>query len=110
MPSEAQFPCLVDRATEPPGKCAITGDGDGPFIDTGLYADDPHGLQDAEHPELRYRVYLSVPYVKHNIARDLLGMVDPEDAPESDELAEARTRAEAAELALGLVQREKVVA
>jgi hypothetical protein len=70
----------------------------------------PHGLQDHEHPELRYRVYLSVPYVKFNIARDLLGMVDPEDAPESDELAQARERAEAAELALGLLDEAKKVA
>lgn len=108
MTSEAQFPCLVDHAVEPPGKCAITGDGDGPFIDTGLYADEERGLRlRANDLSVRYRIYLSVPYVKYNIARDLLGMVDPEDAPESDELAAAREEAAAAKLALGLLDEAK---
>ena len=102
MPSEAVFPCVVQRAERHPAKCLITGDIDGPFIDTGI------DIPDRQNASMRLRIYLNLSYVKHNIARDLLGLIDPEDAPESDQLAEYRERAEAAELALGLVQKAKV--
>lgn len=58
---------IVENAVKPPGKCIVTGDIDGPFIDTGCYAGeiDPY-------------VYLHVPYVEQ-AARELLGMVSKEE-------------------------------
>lgn len=54
---------VVDKALNAPGKCLVTGDFDGPFIDTGCWAsvDDPY-------------VYLHVPLVEY-YGRELLGMV-----------------------------------
>jgi hypothetical protein len=54
---------LVDAATKPPGKCLLTGDMDGPFIDTERWANhvDPY-------------IYIHAPTVEE-MARDLLGMV-----------------------------------
>ena len=54
---------IVEKATMPPAKCALTGDIDGPFIDTGTYCAniDPY-------------IYLHVPIVEQ-MARELLGMV-----------------------------------
>lgn len=60
-------PKLVDQATNSPGKCLVSRDTEGPFIDTGCYA--MH-----HNPYL----YLSVRWVKE-IARDLLGMVPAEE-------------------------------
>ena len=101
MASDAVYPRIVDRAELPPGKCAVTGDIDGPFIDTGTDMVDPANIN------MKYRIYIHLPYLKFNIARDLCGLVDPEEAPESDVLEAYRERAEAAELALGLVQKAK---
>lgn len=58
---------IVDKALMAPGKCAVTGDMDGPFIDTGSWArhHDPY-------------IYLHVPLVEY-YARELLGMVPKED-------------------------------
>lgn len=58
---------IVEKAELPPAKCAITGDIDGPFVDTESWL-----------PEVDPRIYLHVPVVKQ-IARDLLGMVPEED-------------------------------
>lgn len=54
---------IVDKALIAPAKCAVTGDMDGPFIDTGSWVrhHDPY-------------VYLHVPLVEY-YARELLGMV-----------------------------------
>lgn len=58
---------IVENAAKPPGKCIVTGDIDGPFIDTGTYAGeiDPY-------------IYLHAPYVEQ-LARELLGMVPASD-------------------------------
>ncbi len=66
---------IVDRAEMPPAQCAITGDIDGPFIDTGSWA--VHDIPTPDGWQLP-RVYLHVPVVKQ-MARDLLGMVPEED-------------------------------
>lgn len=58
---------IVTRAEQPPAKCAITGDIDGPFIDTGCWL-----------PEADPYIYLHVPVVEQ-MARDLLGMVPEEE-------------------------------
>ena len=83
---EAAYPILIERATEPPGNCIITGDIDGPFIDTGRDIIDPSNY------ELKYRVYIHAPYVEFNLARDLLGMVSKDDVKaledERDDLQE----------------------
>jgi hypothetical protein len=54
---------IVEKAEMHPAKCCVTGDIDGPFIDTGSWCDsvDP-------------RIYLHAPLVEQ-YARDLLGMV-----------------------------------
>ena len=54
---------IVDRATNPPAKCAVTGDIDGPFIDTGSWCQnvDPY-------------IYLHVPWVEE-VAWKLLDMI-----------------------------------
>lgn len=62
---------IVEKATMPPAKCAVTGDIDGPFIDTGGYC-----------PNVDPYIYLHVPVVEQ-MARELLGMVP---AAEVDEL------------------------
>lgn len=61
---------LVDKALNAPGKCLVTGDFDGPFIDTGCWAsvDDPY-------------VYLHVPLIEY-YGRELLGMVSQEKVEE----------------------------
>ena len=58
---------IVTRAEHHPAKCAVTGDIDGPFIDTEAWL-----------PEADPRIYLHVPLVEQ-MARDLLGMVPEED-------------------------------
>ena len=100
MASDAVFPCVVQRAERHPAKCYITGDIDGPFFDTGVDIEDPGNFS------MRLRIYLNVSYVR-TLARDHLGLYDLDEIPESDQLAEYRERAEAAELALGLVNKEK---
>lgn len=63
-------PKIVEKANMPPAKCAVTGDIDGPFIDTGAWCAnvDPY-------------IYLHVPYVEQ-LARDLLGMVPKSEIEE----------------------------
>lgn len=58
---------LVDQASKPPGKCLVSLDTEGPFVDTGMYA--MH-----HNPYL----YLSVRWVKE-VAQNLLGMVPAEE-------------------------------
>jgi hypothetical protein len=77
----AEYPCIVDKATVPPGRCAVTGDIDGPFIDTGKDIVDPG------NPNLIFRIYLHVPYVEQ-MAR-LSGMVQGEDQIELEEQLES---------------------
>lgn len=54
---------IVEKAEMHPAKCCVTGDIDGPFIDTGSWSDS-----------IEPRIYLHVPLVEQ-YARDLLGMV-----------------------------------
>ena len=58
---------IVEKAEQPPAKCAVTGDIDGPFIDTGAWL-----------PQVDPYIYLHVPLVEQ-MARDLLGMVPEKD-------------------------------
>jgi hypothetical protein len=76
-----EFPRIVEHASQPPGKCAVTGDIDGPFIDTGKDIVDP------ANANLIYRIYLHVPYVEQ-LARQL-GMVRGEDQIELEEQLES---------------------
>lgn len=75
---------IVERAEHNPAQCAITGDIDGPFIDTGSWA-----VFDVPTPEgwIEPRIYLHVPVVKQ-MARDLLGMVPEEDVQHLREAVE----------------------
>ena len=65
---------LVQRAARPPGKCAVTGDIDGPFVDCGIKY---------ENRGYWTRLYLHAPWVEQ-VGRDLLGMV-PQDELEAVE-------------------------
>jgi hypothetical protein len=58
---------IVERAEIAPAKCAVTGDIDGPFIDTGSWC-----------PNADPYIYLHVPYVEE-IATKLLGMVSKKE-------------------------------
>jgi hypothetical protein len=64
---------VVDQALQPPAKCLVTGDTDGPFIDTGTWArqHDPY-------------IYLHVPLIEY-YARELLGMVSAEKVADLEE-------------------------
>mgnify|MGYP001573556033 CR=1 FL=1 len=94
---------IVEKATQPPAKCIVTSDIDGPFIDTGAWAGevDPY-------------IYLHVPLVEQ-MARDLLGMVPEEEVASlreavehlSDIVEDQRKRLEAYEV---LEEARKVVA
>lgn len=70
---------IVDKATQAPAKCALTGDIDGPFIDTGCWL-----------PEVDPYIYLHVPIVEQ-MARDLLGMVPEKEVAELEEAVEHLT-------------------
>ena len=61
---------IVERAEMPPAKCAVTGDIDGPFIDTGAWC-----------PNVDPYIYLHVPYVEQ-LAREVLGMVSQDEVEE----------------------------
>jgi hypothetical protein len=76
-----EYPRLVEHASQPPGKCIVTGDIDGPFIDTGRDMVDPL------NPNMVFRVYLHAPYVEQ-LAR-ILGMVQGEDQIELEEQLES---------------------
>ncbi len=73
-------PALVARGFEAPGKCLVTGDIDGPFVDA-----DVHVGQEEQH------LYLHAPWVEQ-VARDLLEMVPRKDV---DALLERVQEAEA---------------
>lgn len=60
---------LVQRAVRPPGKCAVTGDIDGPFIDCGIKY---------ENRGYWTRLYLHAPWVEQ-VGRDQLGMIPRSD-------------------------------
>lgn len=81
-------PHIVDQATNPPGKCLVSRDETGPFIDTGCYA--MH-----HNPYL----YLSVRWVKE-VAQNLLGMVPAEQVQERFGDLEAQIAEQAEQLAL----------
>lgn len=81
MPPEPARPAIVQRAHFRPGKCEVTGDIDGPFVDCGIKK---------EHMGYWNRMYLHVPWVEQ-IARQLLGMVP---RSEIEELKERLKRAE----------------
>ncbi len=66
MPPSPSTPTLVQRAGFPPGRCAVTGDIDGPFIDCGI---------SYENRGYQQRLYLHAPWVAQ-IARQKLGMVE----------------------------------
>lgn len=57
---------IIEKATYPPGYCAISTSPDGPFFDTGTNL-----------PGLNPRVYLAVSAVEQ-LARERLGMVSKE--------------------------------
>jgi hypothetical protein len=63
-------PKLVDEAKRRPGKCLVSRDIEGPFIDTGCWA--------REHDPY---LYLSVRWVEE-VAKDLLGMVPAKEVEE----------------------------
>jgi hypothetical protein len=63
-------PKLVDEAKRRPGKCLVSRDIEGPFIDTGCWA--------REHDPY---LYLSVRWVEE-VAADLLGMVPAKEVEE----------------------------
>lgn len=70
-------PSLTDKAEMPPARCIVSGDAEGPFIDTHCYA-----------AEVDPYIYLSVSYIKE-IARDLLGMVEKAKIEELEEQVNA---------------------
>lgn len=69
MPPRPARPTLVQRAAFRPGKCAVTGDIDGPFIDCGI---------EFENRGYWTRLYLHAPWVAQ-VARDQLGMLHADD-------------------------------
>lgn len=70
MPKDYTRPTLVERATRSPGKCWVTGDIDGPFIDFGVKFDPAI----FNNKNLWSRLYLHAPLIEQ-IARDSLDMV-----------------------------------
>ena len=91
MPRATIAPKLVQRATHRPGKCAVTADIDGPFIDCGI---------EYENRNYWTRLYLHAPWVEQ-VARDCLNMV-----PRS-EIAALEARVKEAEAKLD--DQEKIV-
>lgn len=69
MPPDPTVPMLVQRAVRPPGKCAVTHDIDGPFIDCGIKY---------ENKGYWTRLYLHAPWVEQ-VGRELLKMVPRSD-------------------------------
>lgn len=65
-------PFVTERAELNPAKCTVTGDIDGPFVDTGVDL-DPNTM----NASLRWRVYLQTSWLKF-IAEKELGMVPRE--------------------------------
>lgn len=65
MPPEPMRPQVVQRAAFPPGKCIVTHDIDGPFLDCGI-----------KYEVAGYwnRMYLHLPWIEEQ-ARKHLGMV-----------------------------------
>ena len=65
MPPESTRPTVVQRAAFPPGKCLVTHDIDGPFLDCGI-----------KYEVAGYwnRMYLHLPWIEEQ-ARKHLGMV-----------------------------------
>lgn len=72
-------PRIVQSAPMPPAKCAISGDMEGPFIDTGVRVN-----------HVSPYLYLHVPVVEW-YARELLEMVPKADVDEIREQFEAQT-------------------
>ena len=80
-PSLPQHPFITKRATQPPGKCAVTGDIDGPFLDCG---------KSYENRGYWQRLYLHLPWLEEQAVKHL-GLVS------RDEISSLEDRAEAAE-------------
>lgn len=72
-------PRIVQRATMPPAKCVISGDIDGPFIDTGVRCD-----------QVAPYIYLHVPVVEW-LARELCEMVPKAEVDAIREAFEGQT-------------------
>ena len=88
MPFEPARPTVVERAAFKPGKCAVTHDIDGPFLDCGVKY---------ENRGYWHRLYLHLPWIEQQ-ARQHLGMV-----PKS-EIAGLKARVERAEAELEAIQ------
>lgn len=80
-------PKLVDEAKRRPGKCLVSRDIEGPFIDTGCWA--------REHDPY---LYLSVRWVEE-VATDLLGMVPAKEVEERFAGLEAQLKEQSEKLA-----------
>lgn len=101
MPNEYVRPTFVERAKLPPGKCVITGDIDGPFIDCGIKY---------ENRGFWTRMYLHTPWVEQ-VARDLLGMLPRSEKVRLEaRIAELESEKEALDIAFQALSREKVPA
>lgn len=62
-------PHVVERATHKPGKCVVTGDIDGPFLDCGL---------EYENRGYWHHLYLHLPWIEE-MGRKHCGMVSATD-------------------------------
>ncbi len=86
MENDSLYPRIVEHATEPPGKCCLTGDIDGPFVDTGKDIVDPGNLS------LTYRLYIHLPYLLE-LGRRFGNLVDAEDQEELESQLESLSAA-----------------
>lgn len=90
MPPEPATPTVVQRAAFPPGKCLITHDIDGPFLDCGIKF-EVRGYWN--------RMYLHLPWIEEQ-ARKHLGMVPRSElAALKDEKAALEDELEALQMA-----------
>ncbi len=100
MPEVPVKPTVVNKARFRPGKCMVTGDIDGPFLDCGIWS-TPN--QEGE------RVYLQTAWVEQ-VAKWQLGMVPASEVEGlKEENAELRSEVKALEMAFDALSGKNVV-
>lgn len=98
MPPDPVVPAVVERAVRAPGKCAVTHDIDGPFLDCGIAY---------ENRGYWHRLYLHLPWVEE-MGRKHCGMVPRSEYEALEQrLEDAEQDAEALQVAFDALTKEK---
>lgn len=84
-PSTTVAPFLTERPG-PPGKCVVSGDIDGPFVDMGIRYENRNQYQ---------RLLIHAPIIEQ-VARDLLGLVPRSEIEALEDRAETAEQEAAA--------------